>query len=58
MPRRKKGDQAPETQEKESGGSRLVTALIAIVIILIWLAVFAFLVKLREKRKKKIILIL
>ena len=46
MPRRKKGDQAPETQEKESGGSRLVTALIAIVIILIWLAVFAFLVKL------------
>ena len=46
MPRRKKGDQAPETQEKESGGSRLVTALIAIVIILIWLSVFAFLVKL------------
>lgn len=30
----------------ESGGSKLVTALIAIVIILIWLAVFAFLIKL------------
>ncbi len=33
-------------EEKESGGSKLVTALIAIVIILIWLAVFAFLIKL------------
>ena len=32
-------------EEKESGGSKLVTALIAIVIILIWLAVFAFLIK-------------
>ena len=31
-------------EEKESGGSKLVTALIAIVIILIWLAVFAFLI--------------
>ncbi len=30
----------------ESGGSKLVTALIALVIILIWLAVFAFLIKL------------
>ncbi|HBA97429.1 MAG TPA: hypothetical protein DCZ23_04900 [Lachnospiraceae bacterium] len=30
----------------ESGGSRLVTALIALVIILIWLAVFGFLIKL------------
>ena len=32
-------------EENESGGSKLVTALIAIVIILIWLAVFAFLIK-------------
>lgn len=32
--------------EGESKGSRAVTALIAIIIILIWLAVFAFLVKL------------
>lgn len=31
---------------EESGGSKLVTALIAIVIILIWLVVFAFLIKL------------
>lgn len=30
----------------ESGGSKLVTALIALVIILIWLAVFGFLIKL------------
>ncbi len=33
-------------KEGESGGSRLVTALIALVIVLIWLAVFAFLIKL------------
>lgn len=32
--------------ENESGGSRAVTVLIAIIIILIWLAVFAFLIKL------------
>lgn len=32
--------------EQESGGSKAITALIAIIIILIWLAVFAFLVKL------------
>lgn len=31
---------------EESGGSKAVTALIAIIIILIWLAVFAFLIKL------------
>ena len=30
----------------ESGGSRVVTALIALVIVLIWLAVFGFLIKL------------
>lgn len=33
-------------KKNESGGSRLVTALIALVIILIWLAVFGFLIKL------------
>ena len=33
-------------KSKESGGSSLVTALIALVIILIWLAVFGFLIKL------------
>lgn len=32
--------------EQESGGSKAITALIAIIIVLIWLAVFAFLVKL------------
>ena len=31
--------------EEESAGSRLVTALIVVVIVLIWLAVFAFLIK-------------
>ena len=30
--------------EQESGGSKAITALIVIIIILIWLAVFAFLV--------------
>ncbi|MCD7825337.1 MAG: hypothetical protein LUH14_05170 [Clostridiaceae bacterium] len=43
MARKKKDD---ITIENESGGSRAVTVIIAIVIILIWLAVFAFLVKL------------
>ena len=33
------------TISEESSGSKIVTALIAIVIILIWLAVFAFLIK-------------
>ena len=37
-------------EENESGGSKLVTALIAIVIILIWLAVFAFLIKMDVRR--------
>lgn len=46
MPRRKKGDAALDGQENESGGNKVVTALIAVVIILIWLAVFAFLIKL------------
>ncbi len=32
--------------EQESGGSKAVTALIALVIVIIWLAVFAFLIKL------------
>ncbi len=41
---RKKNDDI--TTENESGGSRAVTVIIAIVIILIWLAVFAFLIKL------------
>lgn len=35
-----------ENGGEESGGSRVVTVLIAIIIILIWLAVFAFLIKL------------
>lgn len=39
----KKGNKA---NGSESGGSKLVTALIALVIILIWLAVFGFLIKL------------
>ena len=38
-------EEQKEINELESGGSKLVTALIAIVIILIWLAVFAFLIK-------------
>ncbi len=40
----KKGGKTAKVNE--GGGSRLVTALIALVIILIWLAVFAFLIKL------------
>lgn len=32
--------------EQESGGSKAVTALIVVIIVLIWLAVFAFLIKL------------
>lgn len=35
-----------KTKENESGGSKLVNAIIVLVIILIWLAVFAFLIKL------------
>lgn len=35
-----------DTLERESGGSRLVTALIAIVIVVIWLVVFGILIKL------------
>lgn len=42
----RKKDQATVTEENESGGSKAVTALIAIVIVLIWLAVFGFLIKL------------
>ncbi len=45
MPRKKK-DELPMENSEESKGSRVVTALIAIIIILIWLAVFAFLIKL------------
>lgn len=43
---KKKKDEAAYAGEQESGGSKAVTALIAIIIILIWLAVFAFLIKL------------
>ncbi|MDD7403883.1 MAG: hypothetical protein SO170_09980 [Butyribacter sp.] len=46
MARKKKDDAVIENSESESKGSRVVTALIAIIIILIWLAVFAFLIKL------------
>lgn len=42
----KKDDKKINNPESESKGSRFVTALIAIVIIIIWLAVFAFLIKL------------
>ena len=35
-----------KTKENECGGSKLVNAIIVLVIILIWLAVFAFLIKL------------
>lgn len=42
----KKDDKKINNAETESKGSRFVTALIAIVIIIIWLAVFAFLIKL------------
>ena len=45
MAKKKKEEQALAGQE-ESKGSKAVTALIAIIIILIWLAVFAFLIKL------------
>lgn len=46
MARKKKEEVALENPENESKGSKIVTALIAIIIILIWLAVFAFLIKL------------
>lgn len=46
MARKKKEEAAFDNLEQESGGSKAVTALIAIIIILIWLAVFAFLIKL------------
>lgn len=42
----KKDDKTNKGADQESAGSRLVTALIAIVIVIIWLIVFAFLVKL------------
>ncbi len=41
-----KKDKEVAAEGNESGGSKLVTALIALVIVLIWLAVFAFLIKL------------
>lgn len=46
MARKNKNELTLENPENESKGSRIVTALIAIIIILIWLAVFAFLIKL------------
>lgn len=46
MAKKNKGGNALAGQEQESKGSKAVTALIAIIIILIWLAVFAFLIKL------------
>lgn len=42
----KKDDKIVTGDENEGSGSKVVTALIAIVIVLIWLAVFAFLIKL------------
>ncbi len=41
-----KKDDKVTTDDNEGSGSKVVTALIAIVIVLIWLAVFAFLIKL------------
>ncbi len=41
-----KKDDKVTTGDNEGSGSKVVTALIAIVIVLIWLAVFAFLIKL------------
>lgn len=41
----RKDDNKYKGDQSESAGSKLVTALIAIIIILIWLAVFAFLIK-------------
>lgn len=46
MAKKNKENKALAGQEKESTGSKAITALIAIIIILIWLAVFAFLIKL------------
>ncbi|MDO4166829.1 MAG: hypothetical protein Q4D32_05450 [Eubacteriales bacterium] len=40
-----KKDDKINSSDQESAGSKLVTALIAIIIIIIWLAVFAFLIK-------------
>ena len=40
-----KKDDKKNNRDQESAGSKLVTTLIAIIIILIWLAVFAFLIK-------------
>lgn len=46
MAKKDKKGAAANNLDQESGGSKAVTALIAIIIILIWLAVFAFLIKL------------
>ena len=46
MAKKDKKEAAANNLDQESGGSKAVTALIAIIIILIWLAVFAFLIKL------------
>lgn len=40
-----KKDDKINNNDQESAGSKLVTALIAVIIIIIWLAVFAFLIK-------------
>lgn len=42
----KKNKDEVSSIEQESGGSKAVTALIALLIVVIWLAVFAFLIKL------------
>jgi len=42
MPRNKNREQ---NEEKESLGSRLLTTLFAILIIIVWLAIFALLIK-------------
>ena len=39
-----KKDDKVTTGDNEGSGSKVVTALIAIVIVLIWLALFAFLI--------------
>jgi flagellar motility protein MotE (MotC chaperone) len=46
MAKKNKEENTVDGQEKESAGSKAVTALIALIIIIIWLAVFAFLIKL------------
>lgn len=45
MARKKKKDKNVEVAQEESGGSKLLTILIVIAIVLIWLGIFGVLIK-------------